>query len=65
MPALLKLKPDVQIQVFQNGVRGGHFPAEPALCRALQVILPLYMQVCLEQVVHHNEPHLRQQRSVS
>ena len=62
MPALLQLEPDVQIQVLQNGVGRGHFPAEPALCGALQVVFPLYVQVCLKQVVHHNESHLHKHR---
>lgn len=61
MPAFFQLEPNVQVQVLEDGVGRGQFAAEPALSGALQVVLALYVQVSLEQVVHYDEPHLHHQ----
>lgn len=58
MPAFFQLESNVQVQVLQNSVGRGQLAAEPALSGALQVILTLYVQVSLKQVVHDNEPYL-------
>ena len=64
MPAFLQLEPNVQVQVLQDGVGRGQLATEPALSGALQVVLTLYVQVSLEQVVHNDEPHLHHQMTL-
>ena len=58
MPAFFQFEVDVEVQILEDGVGSGDLAAEPALCGALQVILALHIQICLEQVVHDYEPHL-------
>ena len=60
MPAFFQLEVDVEVQVFEDGVGAGYLPTEPALGGPLQVVLALYMQICLEQIVHDYEAHLQQ-----